>query len=75
MEIDLGWAVYYEVWHFVLSAIVGLLAYLLILTILSRITYFKEQVGVFSTHRFSLFLALCFAFSAHILEDYILGWF
>jgi len=65
----------YEALHFLLSGFVGLLGYWLILTILSRTTYFKKQVGVFSTHQFSLLAALCFAALAHISQDYLLGWF
>ena len=75
MEIDIIWAMRYEACHFALSAIVGLLAYWLISTILSRTTYFRERVGVFSTRRFSLLVALCLAVSAHILWDYLVGGF
>ena len=75
MEIDIIWAIRCEAYHFLLSGFVGLLGYWLISTILLRTTYFQKQVGVFSTHQFSLLVALCFAVLAHILQDYLLGWF
>lgn len=72
-----GWR--YVLWclgmHFLLSSFVGLLVYLLTSTILSRTTSFRNGVGIFSTYRFSLLVALCWSVSAHILEDYYLGKF
>ena len=61
--------------HFLVSASVGLLVFLLTSTILSRITLFQDGVGVFSIYQFSLLVALCFAALAHIFADYFIGRF
>jgi len=58
--------------HFILSSVVGALAFFLTQIILSRITLFKSKVGVFSTFQFSFLVALCCAVLSHILEDYFL---
>ena len=65
----------YAVFHWLLSACVGWLAYFVTLTILSRITGLPDLMGDFSIRHCSLLVALCFSVSAHILQDYWLGWF
>jgi len=66
--------------HFVFSGGVGLLVYSLMRTILSHLSSgdtgsLRLMKGAFSTHQFSLLLALSFSALAHILEDYTLNWF
>jgi len=61
--------------HFGLSCFVGWLAYLLTSTILSHTIGSQTSAEGSSIRRFSLAVALCFAVLAHILEDYMLGWF
>ena len=80
--IEKGWAlVWMPIVHFILSAIVGLLAYWLTLIILSHGQfglYVTEKLSYhlgFSIHHFSLSVALCSAVAVHILEDYTLNIF
>lgn len=54
--------------HFLLGFAVALLVFWLTQTIFSGVV---ER----GTYRFSLLAALSFAVVAHILEDYLLGWF
>jgi hypothetical protein len=54
--------------HFLLGFVVAWLAFSLMRTIFSGI------LGR-GTYRFSLLVALSCAVAAHILEDYLLGWF
>lgn len=61
--------------HFMLSGFVGSLVYWLMVTTLSNTSCFQKRIGVFSTSQFSLFVALCFAVLAHIVEDYTFGLF
>ena len=60
--------------HFILSASVGYLVYWLTSIILLRITSMTDQESFlfgFSTHQFSLLLALLFSVFVHILQDYV----
>ena len=59
--------------HFLLSGFVGLLVYLLTSIILSAI--FSGWMDEPTIHRYSISLALCCAVLAHILEDFLFGWF
>ena len=59
--------------HFLLSAFVGLLVFLLTLTILSSIK--GQQITNCSINLYSLLVSLPFASLAHILEDYWWGKF
>ena len=72
-KIGLGYTVYCEGMHFLLSSAAGLLVYWLISTTLSVTC--SAYLGVSFIRRFSLLAALCCAVAAHILEDYYLGKF
>ena len=72
-EAGLGHIICCDGMHFLLSAVVGLLAYWLISITLSVTC--SAYLRVSFIHRFSLLVALCCAVAAHILEDYWLGSF
>jgi hypothetical protein len=62
--------------HFFISAFLGLVVFSLMQTMCLR----ASSVGLLkmderSIYRFSMFVGCVFALSAHLLEDYLLGWF
>ena len=59
--------------HFVLSASVGLLVYWSIWTTLSALSLAGMDDGRIRTYCW--WLALSCAVAAHVLQDYLLGWF
>ena len=79
LEGELHWLVSAPAAHFALSAFAGYLVYYVTSTILSRgsSTTFRELTSRedFSTHRFSLLLALSSSVFVHILQDYTLNMF
>ena len=58
-----------------LSGLVAALVYWWTLTMFSNSSSFRHKIGVFSTRRFCLFVALLCAVVAHISEDFIFDFF